>query len=233
MREHVFQGQARRAVAKRSVCQALLSLLVLSSAASCVYYPDSDERLDDEIIYTRYDKEADFGEYKTFSISPEVIAFEEDDGDLEREPLDEDAAEALIDRTVSNLKARGYTQVDSEANPDLGVTISVLKGTVTTYYADYWGYYWGYPYYYYYYPYYSSYSYDTGTLVVDTVDLKNAPPPEPDAGLPEEGELPGKLKVAWTGLVYGVASSSKSVNLQDALDGIDQAFKQSPYFETE
>jgi Domain of unknown function (DUF4136) len=231
MREHVFQGQATLADAKRLLCRALVLIVALGSTG-CLAYPDADERLDDEIIYSRHKPEADFGSYKTFSISTEVIVFSEDDGDLEREPLDDASAKQLIDTTVENLKARGYEQVGKDESPDLGVTISVLKGTVTAYYSNYWGYYWGYPYYYYYYPYYTSYSYDTGTVVVDTVDLKNAPPPAPDAGPPDSGAIAGELNVLWTGLVYGVAES-KSVNLQDATRGIDQAFKQSPYFKTE
>jgi hypothetical protein len=209
-------------------------------AAGCLNYPDSDERLDDEIIVTHYKKGTEFGDFETFAISPEIVVFSEDDGDVEREMLDEEAAAPVIERVVENMTGRGYTQVTNEENPDLGVTISVLSGTVTTFYADYWGYYWGYPYYPYY-PYYYVYSYNTGTVVVDTADLKNAPPPDSDAGVPPPGgglggrdaggDL-GKLDIIWTGLVYGVLSSSESQNVQRAVEGIDTAFKQSPYFKT-
>jgi hypothetical protein len=215
----------------------LAALVASSSAAGCLSYPDSDERLDDEIIITHYKDEVEFGDYKTFSISPEIVVFSEENGDVERELLDDDLAAPVIEQVVQNMTDRGYTQVTKEEGPDLGLTVSVLSGTVTTFYSDYWGYYWGYPYYPYY-PYYYVYSYNTGTVVVDTADLKNAPPPDPDAeppvpggGLGDGGVL-GKLDIVWTGLVYGVLSSTESQNVQRAVEGIDTAFKQSPYFRT-
>jgi hypothetical protein len=205
-----------------------------SLVASCLSYPDSDERLDDEIIYTHYKKGVEFGEFKTFAISPEIVEFSEDDGKIERETVDAALAEPVIEQVVKNMTDRGYTQVTREEDPDLGLTVSVLSGTVTTFYTDYWGYYWGYPYYPYY-PYYYTYSYNTGTVVVDAVDLENAPPPDPDAEPPAPGGAAGaaleKLDVVWTGLVYGVKETT-SENVQDAKKGIDQAFKQSQYFRT-
>ena len=198
-----------------------VSLILLSG---CLGYPDADERFDDEIIITRYKDGTDFGEYKTFAISQEVIVFEEDDDELDKEPLDEDLAKQLIEATVDNLEHHGYTKVDKTEDPDLGVTISIVNGKVTGYYGGYWGSYWGY--WGYYYPYYYTYSYDTGTLLTDVVDLKNAPPLEP---MPID---PGDdLQVLWSGLVYGVLEDNPAENLQDALEGIDQTFKQSLYFQ--
>jgi hypothetical protein len=210
------------------------SIVPSSLAAGCLSYPNSDERLDDEIVYTHYKKEADFKEFKTFAISSEIVEFSEDDGEIEREVLDAELAEPVIEAVIRNMTGHGYTQVTREEDPDLGLTVSVLSGTVTTFYTDYWGYYWGYPYYPYY-PYYYTYSYDTGTVVVDAVDLKNAPPPDPDAAPPVPGgdadPALEKLDVVWTGLVYGVKEST-SENVQDAVKGIDQAFRQSQNFRT-
>jgi hypothetical protein len=214
-------------------CVALLGALLLTASSGCLNYPDAEERFAEELVYTHYDPAAEFGDFATFSISAEVVVFSEDDGELEREPLDEELAAQLVERVVDHMTERWYTQVESDANPDLGLTISVLNGTVTAAYVDYWGYYWGYPYYYYYYPYYYAYSYNTGTLIVDAVDLKNAPPPEPAAVAPRGGELTDKLNVVWSGLVYGVLSESTTQNLQDGLQGIDQAYEQSPYLRRE
>jgi hypothetical protein len=214
-------------------------LLLAVAAAGCVSFPDADKRYSEEIIYSRYDQHADFNDYTTFAVDPEVIVFKEDYGDIEQEALADAAAEQLVERVVTNMKSRGYKQVDPGDKPDIGMNLSVLSGTVTSAYVNYWGSYWGYPYYYYYYPYYYSYSYNTGTLIVDAVDLKNAPEPDSDAGVAGDRDDAGtrplrpKLSVLWTGLSYGVLSDSKSSNLQDGLDGIDQAFKQSPYFQKE
>jgi hypothetical protein len=229
-----FELPAPRARPERQA-PALLGLLLalLLPGTGCLSYPDSSARLEDEIILTHYNKDVDFATYETFAISPEVVVFTEKSGKITRELLDEERAQQLVERVIQHLTDRGYTQVTREEDPDLGMTISVLSGTVTTVYWNYWGYYWGYPYYPYY-PYYATYSYQVGTLVVDAADLENAPPPEPDAGPPlpidPDGGIVGKLDVPWTGLVYGVLSSSKSQNLQRALEGIDQAFKQSAYF---
>ncbi|HEX6239769.1 MAG TPA: DUF4136 domain-containing protein, partial [Polyangiales bacterium] len=114
-------------------------------------YPDADERFNDPIIYTRYDESADFTEYKTFSVEREINVFEEDDGKIETDTLNQDIADQLIERTIENLESRGYTQVDKADDPDLGISLSLVKGKVTNYYSYYWGYYWGY--WGYYYPY--------------------------------------------------------------------------------
>jgi hypothetical protein len=205
------------------------SLILLSG---CLGYPDADERFDDEIIITRHKEDVDFSEYKTFAISTQVIVFEEDDDEIGREPLDQDLADQLIEATTENLEARGYTKVDKDSDPDLGVTLSIVNGKVTGYYGSYWGSYWGYPYWGYYYPYYYTYSYNTGTLITDMVDLKNAPDlPDP---LPPPSEDPeNRLDVLWTGLVYGVLEDNPAANLQDALEGLDQTFKQSLYIQAE
>jgi Domain of unknown function (DUF4136) len=239
MRVDLFRRSAgQRRPARTSSLVLAASIAALSSATGCLSYPDSDERLDDEIIVTHYKDGADFGEYATFAISPDIVVFDEEGGEVDRELLDEVLAKPVIENVVEHMTDRGYTQVTNEEDPDLGITVSVLSGTVTTFYTDYWGYYWGYPYYPYY-PYYYVYSYNTGTVVVDTADLKNAPPPEPDAGAPlpprpggDAGDNLGKLDIIWTGLVYGVLYSTESQNVQRAVEGIDTAFKQSPYFRT-
>lgn len=229
------QRAKRRRFARLGVLA--LALLLSAGVVGCLTYPNSDERFSEEIIYSRYDERIDFGDYKTFAINPEVVVWDEDYGDIEKKDLPAAQAEQLVENVVANMKARGYRQVERDASPDIGITISVLSGTVTSAYVDYWGYYWGYPGYGYYYPYYYAYSYNTGTLIVDAVDLKNAAQPKDDAGVLDDagggGAIRPSLKAMWTGLVYGVLSDSKAQNMEDALNGIDQAFEQSPYFTTE
>jgi hypothetical protein len=229
------RAYSRARTVSRQFGQALCALAGTSSIllSGCLGYPDADERFDDPIIYTRYDESVDFADYKTFAIESEVTVFEEDDGEIGTEALQQDIADQLIERTVQNLEARGYTQVAKAEDPDLGVTVSLVKGRVTGYYTDYWGYYWGYPYWGYSYPYYYTYSYDTNTLLTDTVDLKNAPPPEPTPPEPTDPDAGQRLSVKWTALVYGVSQELLGQNLDTALSGIDQSFKQSLYLRTE
>jgi hypothetical protein len=78
-----------------------------------------------------------------------------------------------------------------------------------------WGYYgWYYPYYPYY-PYSYSYSYSTGSLVMDLVDVKNVPPGQERA------------RVLWTNFSNGVLGVSSTTAL--AVDAVNQAFAQSLY----
>lgn len=205
-----------------------LAGLSLSLLTGCLNFPEADERFNDQIVITRFDEAADFEAYKTFAIRDVVTVFEEDDGEIATDPLDEPKAKQLIERTISNLEARGYVMVAKDEDPDLGVTVSIIHGRVTGYYSSYWGSYWGYPYWGYYYPYYYTYSYDTGAMVTDMVDLKNAPPPAP---APAEGDQDPthRLDVLWTGIVYGVLDDSSSVNVQNGVEGIDQTFRQSLY----
>lgn len=212
----------------RAVLLALACVLV-----GCLSYPDSNERVYDRIVVTRFKEGTDFGAYKTFSISPEVIVFKQSGSKIEREPLDEGLAARLVDDTIAHLSDRGYTQVEQDDDPDLGVAISILNGEVTGYYSGYWCSYWGYPYASCYYPWYTSYTYNTGTVITDVLDLKTSPPTDPDAPPPDPSDPVQQIDLLWTGAVYGVLKSNVSANLEDALDGIAQSFAQSPYFKTE
>ncbi len=78
----------------------------------------------------------------------------------------------------------------------------------------YWG--WYYPYYY---PWTVAYSVTTGSVIAEIIDLKHV----------NENQ---NLEVTWTMSLNGALGSSTSTNLQRALDGIDQAFTQSPYLKT-
>ena len=76
----------------------------------------------------------------------------------------------------------------------------------------YWGN-WGY----WYYPYPVTYSYSTGSLLTDMINLK----------APEGKEA--KLPVIWNSYISGLLTSSNKVNMTYTVRGINQAFAQSPY----
>jgi len=200
----------------------------------CTSYPDASERLDETIVYTFHDETTDFAAHPTFSINDEVVVFSEgNNGQITRSTLDPTLAEAAVSSIVQNMESRGFRRVGADAAPTLGLSASVLNGTVVGYYYDYWSSYWGYYGWWYYQPYVYAYEYETGTLVVEATDLLRAgpptppPPPGPDAGVnPSQS-----LNVAWGFLVYGVLGTS-SQNVQAALQGIDEAFAQSPYLQT-
>jgi hypothetical protein len=213
-------------------------LLATLCLTGCVFYPDSSESFDDEVVATHYDKDTDFGDFKTFAIDPVVhLATVNSDGSVDDEAVDKALGDPIIARIVSNMTSRGYQQVTKTGKPDLGISVTAFKGTVigSSYWYPYYGYYWGYPSWGYYYPYEIYYSYNTGTLLIDTVDLLSARKhPQPvlrDGGVPDGGAIAGGLAVVWTGAAYKALNYEQATAdaVRTAQKAVDQEFKQSPY----
>jgi hypothetical protein len=116
----------------------------------------------------------------------------------------------------------GWTKVDVNSDPDVQL-LPAAWTTTTIVSGGYWGgyYCWWYPYYCggggWYYPYYPVSSYSTGTMVISMIDAKHE---GTDGGLP----------LVWTAAMNGLLSGTYETNRVN--QGIDQAFKQSPYLKT-
>jgi hypothetical protein len=203
----------------------------LALAATGCYAPgSSNESLTESIVVTSRNETTDFGSFHTFFLRPEVRVLEEKDGilpgpDDEPELLPDVAAAPLLAETKKNLIARGYQEVDVKDDADLAVELVYARAIFSDYYCYYWydwGY-WGYPGWGYYYPYScSTVAWTSGMLITNAFDLKSAVEPPPNA--------PNVLRGAWFSSVYGVEVDSKDYLVDRAVDGISQAFAQSPYF---
>lgn len=191
---------------------------------SCLSYPDTRERLDDDIVLTRFDSNASFGSYSTFTIQPEVPLT---DGSESPRLVEEAAATALIEAVARNLTSRGYVRVGPTERADLGVEISITSEVNTQrvcyssgYYRGYGSPYWGYSGYSYYAPYgCTTTEWTSGTVVIDLLDIRAA------AAAPAAVQL----NAIWLGAAYRVLATTAPENLAKAEGGIDQAFRQSPY----
>jgi hypothetical protein len=207
-------------------------IALAASLSACVAYPSSDERFNDDVVATGYDKSLDFSLFKTFSIDPVVHVIENGVDDTpELTTLDPKYADPIVAQVEKNMKAAGYEEVAADAYPDLGLTLTGINTLVTGTYSAWWGYgyYWGYPGYGYYYPYYYGYAYRAGSLITEMVDLTKGPPTRgTDAGDSDGGPYRG-LPVAWSSIGYRVLEDSGTANLTWAKSAIDQAFLQSPY----
>jgi hypothetical protein len=226
-----------RALIGRSVGIAASIGLATWLAPSCAAPPPEEDRVDDSIVITKYAPDTDFGEFQTYHLRPEILTVSDSrDGGLE--PIDEDAARPLLDLTAKNLESRGYTAVANPAEADIAVQLMYADVLNSTYWCYSWYdyYYWGYPYWGYY-PYYGGCTTSVwksnmlATVIVDQTDAIENPNPGIGAGGaggagsgPPFGQLPG----VWFSGIYGV-----SLNSADARDGINQAFKQSPYLRAE
>lgn len=211
--------------------RAVLAALVLGLTACYPGDPASIQELD--IVGTKYDTEYDFSANRSFAM-PDSVLHLCDIPELNLAgciELGRDFDATMLARVVANMEAMGYTrELEPEVNaPDVVVLVSALGSARFVAYVSYpwwggwgwwpgWGYCpgcygpgwgWGYP------PgSISAVRYETGTLFIDMVD--------PDEADFAKQEIP----IPWTGALNGVLGSSAE---QSVIDGIDQAFAQSPY----
>jgi hypothetical protein len=205
--------RARAARAALAAC----SLVALSAAAGC--YPDQITDVEDlDTVTTLFDSTASFSTARTYSVIDSVVPI----GGSADDQVPAALSHAVIDAIRTDMNAYGWVEEPNPQlnEPDVFITAGV---TLTNYiYADWWAY-WGYwPYwptgwsaYGWYYPVPVVYSYEVGTLAVTMVDGRRA---EPRLGVP----------IAWIAAVRGVGNGQAS-NQARAVDGVHQAFEQSPY----
>ena len=127
--------------------------------------------------------------------------------------------------TFDNMTKYGYNQVMDKEFADVGIQVSYIESTYyfTNYSSPYW--WWDYPGYWYpgywggywnswYYPYTVSYNYTTGSLLIEMIKLDTQSK---------------KIPIIWNAYMSGLLYSSNRINLQLAVDAVDQAFEQSSY----
>jgi hypothetical protein len=202
-------------------------VLVLALVGGCAAPPPESDR-DQSIIITKHAPDADFAKYKTFYLRPEIRTLD-DNGELA--PVDPDKAQPLLDATESNLTKRGFTATTKE-KADLAVEMLYTEHISTTYWCYSWWspYYWGYPFWGYY-PYYGCdatmwKSNMLSTTISDLTEARDNPDGGLDAGAGGRGGATGNIPGIWFSGVYGIA-----LNAPQAIDGINQAFAQSPYIQ--
>jgi hypothetical protein len=187
---------------------------------------------DDFLVATFFEKNTpiDSLHLQTYFISDTVGLITNESGSLTNGDTlvkPQSAALDLVNQVKSNMNQRGYSFVQRNQSPDIAINMFVVKdlnqsdvlapGYWWGYPGYYDPYYYGYDSYYYYYPFTYSYSYTTGTLVIELVDLKH------------RDTNNGKLVVFWTGLANGLLADYTATNVLNAKTAIDQAFTQSPY----
>jgi len=217
------------------------ALVTMGLTAACVPATPSDESLASTIVLTKRAPAANFGSYQTFFIRPEIRELKDNDMNATLDPI---YANPLLAETKKQMLARGYTEAANPHDADLAVEMLFVNSTwvATSCYSWWdWGY-WGYPPYYPYYPYWgacSASTWQTNNLTTMMVDLaaarqgEDGGAPSPDGGSVFSDSAVGIriLGGIWFSAVYGIAFNA-SDSLQKGLDGVDQAFVQSPYITT-
>lgn len=140
-----------------------------------------DVYIDDlDLTATSQRNGVDFTKYKTFALPDSIYIFQGDTSLADSFAL-ETVDEIILDEVEKQMKALNYTLLDKTENPDVGLEISRLViENIGTGYVPGWcgggwgGGWWGYPGYGYCYPGYTyDYSYKTGTIIINYLDLIN------------------------------------------------------------
>lgn len=191
---------------------------------SCREDPDLGDLSSDFLVFTSYDKDADFNAFATYYMPDSVMVV----GDTkDPEYWTGEKAADILEAYQTQMTACGYTRTTDKDMADIGLQISYMQSI--SYFTDYSGSYWwgNYPGYWnpgywgdwndWYYPYPIVYSYSVGSLLTEMVDLKT--PPASDK----------KLTVVWNSFMSGLLSGSSSFNMKLTVRAINQSFLQSPY----
>jgi len=200
----------------------VVSVGVLTFLWSCQPEHENLKLFDELVVSTKYDEEINFQTYSTYSIATDTIGFVSNRAnDTILVQKDTDYPRPVLQQVITNLNNLGYTRVNKSDNPDMRINVYVVNDYnlfqqvvyPSYYYPSYYGYGYGYGSYYAY-PYVNTYATNTGSLVVEILDLKNVTPDK-------------KVKVIWGAYMGDVYSTVDLI--KQSQKAIDQAFVQSPY----
>ncbi|WP_444092128.1 DUF4136 domain-containing protein [Bacteroides sp.] len=204
-----------------------IGILLLATTACDKEYDSSD--FDScPVVITDYDPDADFSQRKHYFLADSILLIGRNE---KPEYLTGDIAEPILSAYRIGLENCGFTLAPTKNEADAGLQISYVSEThhLTGYVSSpYWwlGYpgYWP-PWYWggwagWYYPFPVHYSYTTGALLTDMVDLHS------------EAGTDGQLPVIWHNYITGL-SGRFPYDIRLAARGIVLAFEQSPYLQTD
>lgn len=199
-------------------------IMAFGLLVSC--YPEKDRTIEDfDIVGTNYDDSKNWDDYKTFYVSDSVLLVYDTTEDVPDYP--EKEARVILDGIQKNLLDLGWNEITDTTGgvfPDVYITPYIWTNDVSgaIYYPGYpWyggGYYPWYPGYYPGYPGWGGatyYSYTTGTILIDMLDLVH-----PD-------NVNHQLDIIWSAGINGIVTSSSNLNRIEY--SVDQAFSQSKY----
>lgn len=218
---------------KNLIYPAIMGFM-LFSLGSC--YPGNNdvEVKDLDVTLSFYDETTNFSDFNTYSLPDSVVVLDQLSNQNGTGKFDSE----ILARVKTNLEGLGYVEeTDPENNvPDVLVLVSkVLNNNVEAYqYYNWWDYYGWYPYwgaYPYGYgsgwsPYYPwgggtvVYSYKTGTVLIEMIDVAAS------------NEAAKEIPTVWAGAINGLVEGSDSEINARINTTIDQVFDQSPYLKT-
>lgn len=107
----------------------LLLAVFAVTLASCEKDPDMDKLDNNYLVYTNYDKKADFKTFETYYLPDSILVI----GDKENaEYWKDENAQEILSAYVANMNSRGYIRVDDREEADLGLQVSYVRSTITS-----------------------------------------------------------------------------------------------------
>jgi hypothetical protein len=217
-----------------------LPITILIALFWSCYPIDEDQTAEDlDLVASIYDKDYysalpgeevnKFQDLLTFVVVDTVMHIVDEAGTDDISRIYDDF---VLQQIRYNMLKNGFTELSpGDTVPDVAITVSVMSSEHEVYYwYPYWGYYWGYggyPYTYseeptnnYYYPWYGygdTYTYKTGTILIEMVEVARIDP--------EVQAIP----VIWAGILNGLLDDTQATTKTRLQNGIDQCFAQSAY----
>lgn len=206
--------------------KSLICLYAALMLTGCSVRPDLGDLVKNMLVQTSAVENINFSNYVSFAIPGDTLGLLSN--------VSEDTiivgnyARATTEKIIEKMLEAGYDRVGLDEDPDLGINAFILdnQGVFQSYsyganfgypgyfYPGYYGYGGGGFGGYYGYPLIRNFSYQTGTMVIELVDLKNRTPDN-------------KLQVVWVARIGDVYTSDDP--LGNMVKAINQAYVQSPY----
>ncbi len=202
--------------------------------SACEKDPDFDKLSSDLTVYSDYTPETDFsgtqdGQAVDYYLPDSVLV--PGNGIGNESFMKPASGDKIIGQIASNMKALGFNRLPKEDKDKahFGLQVSFVNKTTNVtgimggynpwWSAGFWGGWWsGFYYPSFYYP--VSYSYNTGSLVIEMVDLSK-----------KNNTANGKneLPIVWRGYATGLMSGNSAIDMQLVMRSIDQSFRQAPF----
>ena len=107
----------------------LLLAVFAVTLASCEKDPDMDKLDNNYLVYTNYDKKADFKTFETYYLPDSILVI----GDKENaEYWKDENAQEILNAYVTNMNSRGYIRVDDREEADLGLQVAMSEVPITS-----------------------------------------------------------------------------------------------------
>lgn len=203
-------------------------LFIALMFTACEKEPDVDKVQDNFVVYTQYDKNANFSKGNTFFVADSVLLIGYKD--RTESYMNDSIASTIINAYSTQMESKGYTRVMEKDAATYGMQISYIESTY--YYTNSPGWWSDYPWYWtpsywwpwldggWYHPYPFIYSYTTGSLLCEMVDITSV----------STSTTVSNPTVIWNSYITDVSSFSKN-NATKLNNAIKQAFDQSPYLQ--